>query len=104
MRFEARDVAAAAPPAGAGGGLVLANPPYGERLAGPRELYAAFGEALFARFRGWRAAMLCADEAMASAVGVPWSRTHALKNGALDVALHVGTVPREGPRHGGTRL
>ncbi|TLM66755.1 MAG: 23S rRNA (guanine(2445)-N(2))/(guanine(2069)-N(7))-methyltransferase, partial [Actinobacteria bacterium] len=95
-RFEVRDVGEAAPPAPGGGGLLLTNPPYGERLAGSRELYEALGETLRARFRGWRAAVLCADEALAGAVGVRWSRGHALKNGALDVALHVGTVPRDG--------
>lgn len=97
VRFEVRAVRDARPPAGAAGGLVAVDPPYGERLAADRETYASLGRVLRERFGGWRCAMLATDERLAAAAGVGWSRTHALRNGPLDVTLHVGTVPRGGP-------
>jgi 23S rRNA (guanine2445-N2)-methyltransferase / 23S rRNA (guanine2069-N7)-methyltransferase len=59
--LDRHDALHVAPPPGVPRGLVITNPPYGERL-GEREqmppLYRGLGEMLRARFTGWRAAVL----------------------------------------------
>ena len=72
--FSEMDVAAMVPPEGPPG-LVIANPPYGTRIGDKRELmalHAGFGKALRSRFRGWRAAIITTDKALAQATGLPF--------------------------------
>jgi putative N6-adenine-specific DNA methylase len=81
---------AVAPPAGAGPGLLLCNPPYGRRLGRPaalRPLYTALGRVLRERFRGWRAGVLGADPALARALRLTPTAEHRLVNGGLPVTL-----------------
>lgn len=73
-----------------GTGLVLCNPPYGERLGEGcdlRPLYRALGEACRTRFVGWQAAVLCPDDRLAKATGLPLSRVAGLVNGGIRVGL-----------------
>lgn len=91
-RFERVELADLVAPEGAERGLVVANPPYGERLATDAGLYELLGDRLRAGFDEWQAALLTSEEPLAAATGLPWRRTHALKNGPLDVALYVGAV------------
>jgi 23S rRNA (guanine2445-N2)-methyltransferase / 23S rRNA (guanine2069-N7)-methyltransferase len=80
-----RDIAAPAPY-----GLLVTNPPYGERLGLSSELPALFdelGEVLRSRFVGWRAAVLTPDAELGFRIGLRISKRNALKNGAIDVAL-----------------
>jgi 23S rRNA (guanine2445-N2)-methyltransferase / 23S rRNA (guanine2069-N7)-methyltransferase len=96
VTLEKRGVVAAVPPIGATSGLVVANPPYGERLGETSEvrgLYAAFGRRLRECFGGWRYAVLAGDESHASAFGVVPSSTHELYNGTIPVRLDTGAVP-----------
>ena len=56
-------------------GLVIVNPPYGERLGdtetlGP--LYRALGQTLTSRFAGWRAGIITSDPALAYATALPF--------------------------------
>src|SRR5581483_5360375 len=56
LRFERRDVRDFQPPAGPPG-VLLCNPPYGERLGEERELrplYRLLGEVFASRCPGWR--------------------------------------------------
>src|SRR5262245_27519873 len=56
MRLEQRDVADARPPEGAPG-VVIVNPPYGERIGEEKELvhlYAKLGEVIGTHWSGWR--------------------------------------------------
>lgn len=56
-------------------GLVIANPPYGERIGEKTELkllYRDFGRVLKTRFRRWRAALLTTDHDLARATGLPF--------------------------------
>ncbi|MEM9286347.1 MAG: class I SAM-dependent RNA methyltransferase [Pseudomonadota bacterium] len=56
-------------------GLVMVNPPYGERIGDRRQLtalYASFGSVMRDRFAGWRAAMITSDAKLASAAGLPF--------------------------------
>jgi putative N6-adenine-specific DNA methylase len=67
LRFELADVSAVAPPAPAG--LIVTNPPWGERLgAQVTGVYVAFGRVLRERFGGWRALFLAPDPRLAGAV------------------------------------
>jgi putative N6-adenine-specific DNA methylase len=68
-------------------GLILTNPPYGQRLrpAELRPIYEALGR--LARSSGWRLALLTTDERLARASGTPRG-AHRLVNGGLRVTLY----------------
>ncbi|MGN2252653.1 bifunctional 23S rRNA (guanine(2069)-N(7))-methyltransferase RlmK/23S rRNA (guanine(2445)-N(2))-methyltransferase RlmL [Frateuria sp. GZRe12] len=90
LTLEKHDVAHAAPPAGQTRGLVITNPPYGERLgdrAQMPQLYRALGDALRARFTGWRAAVLAGDAELGRALGLHANKRYVLYNGALETVL-----------------
>ncbi|PWK92675.1 bifunctional 23S rRNA (guanine(2069)-N(7))-methyltransferase RlmK/23S rRNA (guanine(2445)-N(2))-methyltransferase RlmL [Fulvimonas soli] len=90
LTLERHDAAHAAPPAGYAHGLVITNPPYGERLGERAELpalYRALGAALRERFAGWRAAVLAGDAELGRAIGLHADRRYALYNGALETVL-----------------
>lgn len=56
-------------------GLVMVNPPYGARIGNRKllfGLYGAFGQAVRARFRGWRVGLVTCDGALAGATGLPF--------------------------------
>jgi 23S rRNA (guanine2445-N2)-methyltransferase / 23S rRNA (guanine2069-N7)-methyltransferase len=80
-----------------GGGLVVVNPPYGERLGEPRELpalYAELGAALKKNFPGWRAAVLTGHPELGKHLGLRARRYHTLFNGAIACRLlHVEITP-----------
>ncbi|GGA06892.1 bifunctional 23S rRNA (guanine(2069)-N(7))-methyltransferase RlmK/23S rRNA (guanine(2445)-N(2))-methyltransferase RlmL [Dyella caseinilytica] len=94
------------PPPGFTQGLVITNPPYGERL-GDREtlpkLYRAVGELLRDRFTGWRAAILAGDAELGRATTLRPEKKYTLYNGALETVLLVfelhprDDTPREKP-------
>lgn len=91
LRLERHDVTHLARPAGVEApGLVITNPPYGERL-GERSalpaLYRALGERLREGFPGWRAAVLTSDDALGHALGLRAEKRYTLYNGALECAL-----------------
>jgi len=71
-------------------GLVVCNPPYGERLGEtPQvgELYATLGVVLRGRFPGWSAGVLTGAPALARRLGVRAERINTLYNGALECRL-----------------
>lgn len=71
-------------------GLVVANPPYGERIgsdAGLTELYTALGKLLREKFKGWQAAILTGNAPMARNLGVYAKRTHRFYNGTIECRL-----------------
>ncbi|KGE04297.1 bifunctional 23S rRNA (guanine(2069)-N(7))-methyltransferase RlmK/23S rRNA (guanine(2445)-N(2))-methyltransferase RlmL [Pseudohaliea rubra] len=71
-------------------GVVVCNPPYGERL-GDREslpyLYGRLGQVLHDEFTGWQAAVLTGDRELGRAMGLRSHQQYALYNGALPVTL-----------------
>ncbi|NUO71857.1 MAG: bifunctional 23S rRNA (guanine(2069)-N(7))-methyltransferase RlmK/23S rRNA (guanine(2445)-N(2))-methyltransferase RlmL [Frateuria sp.] len=97
--LEKHDVAHLAPPPGFTTGLVITNPPYGERLGERAQmpaLYRALGDALRARFTGWRGAVLAGDAELGRALGLHADKRYALYNGALEtVLLTFELSPRE---------
>ena len=90
VHLERGDIAHLAPPAGCARGLLIGNPPYGERLGERDEvvaLYRTLGERLRAGFVGWRAALLIGEAEMGHAFGLRADRRYALYNGALACTL-----------------
>lgn len=77
-------------------GLIVMNPPYGHRMGERRlamQMARQIGEELNARFRGWRAGILCPDPAFMATLGKAARRqplaSHALRNGGLRVTLAI---------------
>ena len=71
-------------------GLVLVNPPYGERLGeveSLRLLYAELGVVLRERFSGWHAGLLTGNPALGREIKLEARRTHRLFNGPIEVRL-----------------
>lgn len=71
-------------------GLVITNPPYGERMGevdALRETYRELGDALKRGFAGWRAALITNHEELGRATGLRADRTYALFNGAIECRL-----------------
>ena len=72
-------------------GVIVANPPYGVRLAGSRalaELYPRLGDALKQHFAGWTAFLLSGDTRLPKLIGLKASRRTPLFNGALECRLY----------------
>ena len=88
IAFETRDVREL-PPQTEPRGLVACNPPYDARLAADPALYRALGDALRRAMPGWRASLLCGDEALARATGLRAAKTYQAFNGAIECTLLV---------------
>jgi len=89
VHVERRDLAELAPPR-ASPGLLVCNPPYGERIGADGDLKALYGElgrVLRERFGGWKAAILSAAPALARELGLQAQRTHPFFNGAIECRL-----------------
>jgi putative N6-adenine-specific DNA methylase len=73
-------------------GLVMVNPPYGERIgeAGDlRALYAALGRVLRERFAGWRVGLVTSEPALAQITGLPFLPPGPpVPHGPLRIRLH----------------
>jgi putative N6-adenine-specific DNA methylase len=85
---EADALSRAAP---APAGLLLANPPYGVRLADDAALaafYPRLGDALKRHFAGWTACLLTGDLRLPKLIGLKPSRRTPLYNGAIECRLY----------------
>ncbi len=101
IRFTVQPLVEAVTPDGTPSGLVVANPPYGERLGDSDtavRIHADLGRALRARFRGWQAAVLSGDTGLARRLGAEAATTHPLFNGALPCALTCWEVAAKAPK------
>ncbi|MGA9332976.1 MAG: bifunctional 23S rRNA (guanine(2069)-N(7))-methyltransferase RlmK/23S rRNA (guanine(2445)-N(2))-methyltransferase RlmL [Rudaea sp.] len=80
-------------------GLVICNPPYGERMAADEdvvELYRLLGKKLKNEFSGWHASVITSDELLGRAIGLHAEKRYRLYNGALECALlNFDLAPRE---------
>jgi 23S rRNA G2445 N2-methylase RlmL len=83
------EAAACRPPAGRGlaPGLVVVNPPYGERAGADAGHWRALGDLLKQHFRGWRAAVLAGGEGLGKQIGLRPRRRLPVKNGPLDARI-----------------
>jgi 23S rRNA (guanine2445-N2)-methyltransferase / 23S rRNA (guanine2069-N7)-methyltransferase len=78
------------PPAAAARGLVVVNPPYGERLGDANELrrvYALLGQKLREGFPGWQAAVFTGNPPLGRELGIKARRTHTMFNGPIECRL-----------------
>lgn len=90
IHIERRDIADAKPPASWQKGLVVCNPPYGERLGDEAEtavLYEQFGQTLKNNFLGWQAALIISNPELGFRLGVRSHKPITLFNGALECRL-----------------
>jgi 23S rRNA (guanine2445-N2)-methyltransferase / 23S rRNA (guanine2069-N7)-methyltransferase len=72
------------------GGLVISNPPYGERLGEQeslRHLYAHFGERLRQEFEGWEAALFTGNPDLGKTMGLRSYKQYRLWNGTIPAQL-----------------
>lgn len=99
VEFHGASVAQLTRPAGLEGpGLVITNPPYGERLGELPELvplYAALGERARAEFPGWQLALFTGNPDLGHRTGLRAAKQYAFKNGPLDCKLLLIAVPQE---------
>jgi len=104
VQLQRHDVAHMQRPSGCATGLLITNPPYGERM-GERvelpELYGTLGNRLREDFAGWRAAVLAAqpepgEADPAHALGLRADKRYALYNGAIPCELLVCDIVARG--------
>jgi putative N6-adenine-specific DNA methylase len=103
--FGVGDVLEMPPPASSG--VMIANPPYGVRLGEANELaafYPPLGNALKARYSGWRCYLFSGDPELAKLIRLRASKRTPLFNGPLECRLYEYRM-QEGslrkPREGG---
>ena len=79
-------------------GLVIMNPPYGQRLSNPRalnDLFHHIGAQLKRAFSGWRVGILIPDLRLVKALDLPLEDLGSFQNGGLRVWLMGGRIPAE---------
>jgi 23S rRNA (guanine2445-N2)-methyltransferase len=89
VTLEQADVLERAAPAPSG--VMVANPPYGERMGSPDELarfYPKLGDALKQKFAGWRCYIFTADLRLPKLIRLAPSARTPLWNGALECRLY----------------
>jgi putative N6-adenine-specific DNA methylase len=89
VSLERSDILERSAPAPAG--VMVANPPYGERMGSPDELaafYPKLGDALKQKFAGWRCYFFTADLRLPKLIRLEPSARTPLWNGALECRLY----------------
>ena len=79
-------------------GLVICNPPYGERLgeaAGLAALYRTLGDRMQREFANWHAAVITSDDALGHALGLRAHKRYVLFNGAIECRLLIFDLGQE---------
>ncbi|MEM0911836.1 MAG: bifunctional 23S rRNA (guanine(2069)-N(7))-methyltransferase RlmK/23S rRNA (guanine(2445)-N(2))-methyltransferase RlmL, partial [Pseudomonadota bacterium] len=74
-------------PAPTAQGIILSNPPYGERLSSYLELlpfYYQWGKYLKAHYSHWQVSLICSEPDLLSTLKLKSKKKHAIKNGPLD--------------------
>ena len=89
LRFDVLDVRDFQPPEG-GGGVILCNPPYGERIGQEKDLislYRTLGDVFRERCAGWTAWMFSGNASLARQLGMKPVEEVPLFNGKLPCRL-----------------
>lgn len=84
ITFQQKDLADVEAPTDSG--ILLCNPPYGERLGANTDLgafYKLLGNVLKQRFKGWTAYVLSGNKALSSNIGLKSASRTPVYNGAL---------------------
>jgi 23S rRNA (guanine2445-N2)-methyltransferase / 23S rRNA (guanine2069-N7)-methyltransferase len=92
-------------------GVVIVNPPYGERLGEVEDLkplYGQIGDVYKQKFKGWQGFVFTGSSDLAKKVGLKAARRHVLFNGAIECRLlqydlYAGKSPTEGSSGGGSQ-
>lgn len=96
IRLEKQALQATQAPEGSPG-LLICNPPYGERLGEEEDLiplYQEMGDTFSRRWPGWRFALFTSNQRLAKQVRVPVRQSWPFFNGSLDCKLwEFGTKP-----------
>lgn len=88
IQFTQTELASVEAPADSG--MIICNPPYGERLGEAQELgalYKSLGDIFKQRFKGWTAFILTGNKELAKKVGLKASRRIPVYNGAIPCTL-----------------
>ena len=97
VHFERRELADCAPGSEDDRGLLIVNPPYGERLGADSDLpalYARLGAVMRTQFAGWRAAVFTGSPELGKNMGIRARRMHSLYNGPIECRLlHFEVTP-----------
>jgi putative N6-adenine-specific DNA methylase len=89
IRFEQKDVSEFQPPVGPPG-VILVNPPYGERIGEEQELrslYKMLGDVFRQRCTGWTACVFTGNPRLAQCIGLDPDETVHLYNGKIPCRL-----------------
>ncbi|WP_373505473.1 class I SAM-dependent RNA methyltransferase [Aestuariivirga sp.] len=88
--FKQQAISDLVPPEGPPG-LVIVNPPFGDRIGDKTELhalYGALGHTLKSRFSGWRVGLITTEVALARSTGLPFAPpARPVSHGGLKVLL-----------------
>lgn len=90
VRIDQRELSFTERPEGFEKGILVANPPYGERLGEIRalaRLYRRLGDVLKQRLAGWDGFIFTGNLDLAKEVGLKAVRRHVLFNGAIECRL-----------------
>lgn len=73
-------------------GLLIANPPYGERLGRDSDLhtlYSTLGDKWQQEYPDWQAALFTSEEALAKSTRLYWHKRHQFFNGSIPCQLYL---------------
>ncbi|MEL7083529.1 MAG: THUMP domain-containing protein [Cyanobacteria bacterium J06597_1] len=88
IEFACWELADVEPPSDRG--VIICNPPYGERIGERRELgafYKLLGDVLKQRFKGWKAYVLSGNKDLAKYIGLKSSKRMPIANGSIACQL-----------------
>ena len=88
IAFRERELSEVEAPADSG--ILICNPPYGERLGRDEDLgafYKLLGDVLKQQFKGWTAFVLSGNKALAQSIGLKSSQRMPVFNGSLPCQL-----------------
>ncbi|MHB1349879.1 MAG: bifunctional 23S rRNA (guanine(2069)-N(7))-methyltransferase RlmK/23S rRNA (guanine(2445)-N(2))-methyltransferase RlmL [Desulfobulbaceae bacterium] len=91
IEISQRQLAALKRPAAIG--MLLANPPYGERLdeaENIKYLYRCLGRKIGQELTGWQIGLFTSNPDLAGNMGIDWRETHRLYNGPIKCRMHRG--------------
>ncbi len=89
-----RQLARLHPPAAKG--IMISNPPYGERLSEKetvKYLYRSMGRIFKQQFNGWQLGFFTANPDLADMLGVSWQQRYRLYNGPIKCRLLTAAAP-----------
>jgi 23S rRNA (guanine2445-N2)-methyltransferase / 23S rRNA (guanine2069-N7)-methyltransferase len=76
-------------------GIVLSNPPYGERLDDKQQLfplYQQIGDKLKEHCQGWKVAILCSEDVLLKALRLSKDKQYKLNNGQIEVFWQISQI------------